>query len=139
MQRRALLGIELLDANHLCRKETKEILLRGFSWGQRPAIFADHWTTNDLKVTRHKSITIIHFFLSERIFSENMVSISSNDRFANDNIFLPNIWYFSIITGINYVSIFFLLILKIHVIVTARCRVQCIFFFYHNQVQFTKH
>ena len=31
MQRRALLGIELLDANHLCRKETKEILLRGFS------------------------------------------------------------------------------------------------------------
>ena len=54
-----------------------------------------------------------------------MVSLSNNDRFANDKTFLRIIWHFSITTGINYVSIFFVLTLKIHVIVTARCRVQC--------------
>ena len=52
-----------------------------------------------------------------------MVSFSNNDRFDNDNIFLRNIWHFvtfSIIAGINYVSILFVFILKIHVIVIAR-------------------
>ena len=38
---------------------------RGFSWGRRLAIFADHWTTNDLKVARHKSITMYFFFLNQ--------------------------------------------------------------------------
>ena len=37
---------------------------RSFSWGRRLAIFANHWTTNDLNVAGHKSITIIYFFLS---------------------------------------------------------------------------
>ena len=67
---------------------------RGFSWGRRPAIFADHWTTNDLKVAWHKSITIIYFFLTEIIFRKKMVSLSNNDRFDNDKIFLCNIWHF---------------------------------------------
>ena len=49
---------------------------RGFSWGQPLTIFADHWTTNDLKVTRHnKSMTIIHFFLSEIIFCEKKLKL----------------------------------------------------------------
>ena len=65
------------------------------------AIFADRWTTNDLKVAGHKSITMIYFFLSEIIFCEKMVSLSSSDRFDNDKIFLRNMWHFSIITGIN--------------------------------------
>ena len=86
--------------------------IRGFIWGQRPAIFADHWTANDLKVTGHKSITII--FLSEIIFRGKVVSLSNNDRFDDAKIFLCNSWHFSIITGINYVSIFFAFILKIH-------------------------
>ena len=54
----------------------------------------------------HKSITIIYFFLSEIIFREKMVSLSNNDRFGNDKIFLCNVWHFSVIT-INHVSIFF--------------------------------
>ena len=86
-------------------------ICKGFSWSQWPVIFADHWTTNDLKVAMHKSITIIYFFLSEIIFHENMVSLSNNDRFDNDKIFLCNIWHFSVIT-INYVSIFFRIYLK---------------------------
>ena len=52
-----------------------------FSWGRRLAIFTNHWTTNDLNVARHKSITIICFFLS-------------------------------VITRINYISIFFHIYLK---------------------------
>ena len=44
-----------------------------------------------------KSITIFYFFLSEIIFHEKMVSLSNNDRFDNDKIFLCNIWHFSII------------------------------------------
>ena len=49
---------------------------RSFSWGQPLTIFADHWTTNDLKVTRHnKSMTIIHFFLSEIIFCEKKLKL----------------------------------------------------------------
>ena len=49
---------------------------RGFSWGRPLTIFADHWTTNDLKVTRHnKSMTIIHFFLSEIIFCEKKLKL----------------------------------------------------------------
>ena len=90
------------------------ILCRGFSWGRRLVILADHWTTNDLKVAWHKSITIIYFFLSEIIFCEKMVSLSNNDRFDNDKIFLRKIWHFSVKTRINYVSIFFVYILKIH-------------------------
>ena len=50
---------------------------RGFSWGWRPLIFANYWTTKDLKVAGHKSITIICFFLSEIIFREKMVSLSN--------------------------------------------------------------
>ena len=87
---------------------------RGFSWGRQQAIFTDHWTTNDLEVAGHKSWTIIYFFLSEIIFREKMVSLSNNDRFDNNKIFLPNIWHFSIIRRSNYVSILFLFILKIH-------------------------
>ena len=64
-------------------------------------IFASHWTTNDLKVTGHKSITI-YSFLSEIIFRKKMVSLSNNDKFDNNKIFLHNIWHFSIIR-INYV------------------------------------
>ena len=43
-----------------------------------------------------------------------MVSLSNNDRFDNDKIFFNNddIWHFSIITGINYVSIYFRIYLK---------------------------
>ena len=88
-------------------------LTRGFSWSQWPAIFTNHWTRNGLKVTGNKSITIIYFFLSEIIFCERMISLSNNDRF-DDKIFLRNIWHFSVITRINYISIFFLFILKIH-------------------------
>ena len=69
---------------------------------------------NDLKVAGHKSITIIHFLPSEIVVVEKMVSLSNNDRFDNDKIFLRNIWHFSVITRINYVSIFFIFILKIH-------------------------
>ena len=43
-----------------------------------------------------------------------MVSLSNIDRFDNDKIFLRGIWHFFIITRINYVSIFFVFILKIH-------------------------
>ena len=59
-------------------------------------------------------MTIIYFFLSEIIFREKMVSLSNNDRFDNDKIFFNNddIWHFSIITGINYVSIYFRIYLK---------------------------
>ena len=46
---------------------------------------------NDLKVAGYKSLTIIHFFLSEIFFCEKMVLISNNDRFDNDVIFLRNI------------------------------------------------
>ena len=64
-----------------------------------------------------------------------MVSLSNNDRFDNDKIFLRNIWHLSVITRTNYVSIFFIFMLKIHertsfeiyeqyVIVIARCRVR---------------
>ena len=60
-----------------------------------------------------------------------MVSLSNNDRFDNDKIFLRNIWHFSVITRINYVSIFFVFILKIHeriykqyAIFIAKCRMQ---------------
>ena len=72
-----------------------------------------HWTTNDLKVAGHKSITII-FFFSEMIFCEKMVSFSNSDRFDNDKIFLCNIWHISIIIGINYISILLVFILKIN-------------------------
>ena len=41
-----------------------------------------------------------------------MVSLSNNDRFDNDKIFLRNIWHSSAITGINDVSIFFRIYLK---------------------------
>ena len=44
---------------------------------------------NDLKVTS-KSPTTIYFFLSEIIFREKMVLLSSNDRFDNDKIFFDN-------------------------------------------------
>ena len=111
------------------------ITYRGFSWGQQPAIFADHWTTNDLKVTGHKSITKINFFLPEMVFCKKMVSLWNNDRFDNDKIFLQNIWHFSVITGISYVSICFHIFLKYtsknfvvkyerYVICIVRCRVQ---------------
>ena len=40
-----------------------DYVIKGFSWGWRLVIFADHWNTNDLKVTRHKFITIHFFFL----------------------------------------------------------------------------
>ena len=64
-----------------------------------------------------------------------MVLLSNNDRFDNDKIFLCNIQHFFIITRINYVSIVFVFILKIHernllqiyeqyVMVIARCIVQ---------------
>ena len=86
---------------------------RGFSWGWRPEIFADQSTTNDLKVAGHKSTTI-YFFISEIIFRKKIVSLSNNDRFDNYKIFLPNVWHFSVITRINYVSIFFVFIVKIH-------------------------
>ena len=56
----------------------------------------------------------LYFSLSEIIFHEKMVSLSNNDRFDNGKIFLHNIWHFCIITGINYVSIFFEFILRIH-------------------------
>ena len=35
-----------------------------------------------------------------------MVSLLDNDRFDNDKIFLRDIWHFSVITKVNYVSIF---------------------------------
>ena len=57
----------------------------------------------------HKSITIIYFFLSEIIFREKMVSLSNNDRFDNDKIFLRNTWHFSVITINKY---FFRIYLK---------------------------
>ena len=41
-----------------------------------------------------------------------MVSLSNNDRFDNDKTFLRNIWHLSVITEINYVSIFFRIYLK---------------------------
>ena len=44
---------------------------------------------NDLKVAA-KSPTTIYFFLSEIIFREKMVLLSSNDRFDNDKIFFDN-------------------------------------------------
>ena len=64
-----------------------------------------------------------------------MVLLSNNDRFDNDKIFLRNIYHFSVITRVNYVSVVFIFILKIHernllqiydqyVMVIARCRVQ---------------
>ena len=83
------------------------------------------------KVAWHKSITINLFFLSEIISREKMVSLSNNDRFYN-NIFLCNIWNFSVIKRINHV-IFFIFTLKTHdrtllqiseQLVTARCKVQ---------------
>ena len=80
-------------------------LSRGFSLGQQLANFADQWTKNDLKVAGYKSITIF-FFLSEIIFREKMVSLSNNDTFNNDKIFLYNIWHFSEIARIDGVSIF---------------------------------
>ena len=83
--------------------------LWGFSWGQQPPIFAHHWTTNDLKVTRHKSITT-YFFSLWNIFFGKIVSISNNDRFDNDKIFLCNIWHFSVITKITF--LFFPIYLK---------------------------
>ena len=91
--------------------------IRGFIWGQRPAIFANHWTANDLKVAGHKSITIC-FFLSEIIFREKMVSLSNNDRFDDAKIFHCKVWHFSIITGIYCVSIFFVFILNIFIVFT---------------------
>ena len=36
-----------------------------------------------------------------------MVSLSSNNRFDNDKIFLPNIWDFSVITEIVFLFFFF--------------------------------
>ena len=110
-------------------------LSRGFQLRPATGDFPDHWNTNDLKVAGHKSITIVYFFLSEIIFREKMVSLSNNDRFDNDKIFLRNIWHLSVITRTNYVSIFFIFMLKIHertsfeiyeqyVIVIARCRVR---------------
>ena len=110
-------------------------LIRGFTWAWRPAIFAKHWTTNDLKFAEHKSITIIYFFSFWNDFSWKIISLSNNDRFDIDKIFLRNIWHFSVITRINYVSIFFIFILKIHertslsiyeqcIVVIARCRLQ---------------
>ena len=39
-----------------------------------------------------------------------MVSLSNNDRFDNDKIFLYNIWHFSVIARINDVSIFFVFV-----------------------------
>ena len=46
-----------------------------------------------------------------------MVSLLNNDRFDTDKIFFDNdndnIWHFSIIKGINYVSIFLVFMLKI--------------------------
>ena len=80
---------------------------QGFRWGRQLEIFADHWQTNDLKIAGHKLITIIYFFLSEIIFREKMVSVSSNNRFDNDKIFLPNIWDFSVITEIVFLFFFF--------------------------------
>ena len=35
-----------------------------------------------------------------------MVSLLDNDRFDNDKIFLRDIWHFSVIAKVNYVSIF---------------------------------
>ena len=55
---------------------------------------------------RPELITINYFFLSEIIFREKMVSLSNNDIFDNDKTFLRNVWHFSVITRINYVSIF---------------------------------
>ena len=90
--------------------------IRGFSSGRRPAIFADHWTTNDLQVAGNKFITIIYFFLSETIFREKIISLSNKDTFDNDKISFnndnDNIWHFSIMTGINYVSICFCIYLR---------------------------
>ena len=80
---------------------------QGFRWGRQLEILADHWQTNDLKIAGHKLITIIYFFLSEIIFREKMVSVSSNNRFDNDKIFLPNIWDFSVITEIVFLFFFF--------------------------------
>ena len=105
--------VALIAAIFLVEVKNNFSVDRAFSRGRRPAIFADHWTINGLKVAGHKSITV-YFFLSEIIFREKMVSLSNNDRFHDDNIFLRNIWHFSIITGINYVTIFFVFILKIH-------------------------
>ena len=105
--------VALIAAIFLVEVKNNFSVDRAFSGGRRPAIFADHWTTNGLKVAGHKSVTV-YFFLSEIIFREKMVSLSNNDRFHDDNIFLCNIWHFSIITGINYVTIFFVFILKIH-------------------------
>ena len=89
---------------------------QGFRWGRQLEIFADHWQTNDLKIAGHKLITIIYFFLSEIIFREKMVSVSSNNRFDNDKIFLPNIWDFSVITEIVFLFFFFffVFIIKMH-------------------------
>ena len=67
---------------------------QGFQWGWWPTIFADHWNTNDLKLAVDKSITIICFFLSEITFREKMVSLSNNDKFDNDKIFLCKILAF---------------------------------------------
>ena len=55
---------------------------------------------------RPELITINYFFHSEIIFREKMVSLSNNDIFDNDKTFLRNVWHFSVITRINYVSIF---------------------------------
>ena len=41
-----------------------------------------------MKVAGQKSITIFHFFLSEIVFREKMISLSNNYRFDNDKIFL---------------------------------------------------
>ena len=39
-------------------------------------------------------------------------TLSNNDIFDNDKIFLCNIWHFSVITRINHISIFFCIFLK---------------------------
>ena len=71
-----LIPVRILLENF--KKPAPNTTLRGFSWGRWLVIFADHWTTNDLKVARQKSITIIYFFLSEIIFREKMISLSNN-------------------------------------------------------------
>ena len=68
-----------------------------FNINTRVSVEASNWwlsmtieLKNDLKVATHIFITIIYFFLSEIIFREKMVLLSSNDRFDNDKIFFDN-------------------------------------------------
>ena len=57
-----MLQRKILSLSNLSLFESESIFSWKIIWGQQLAIFADHWTTIDLKVAGHKSITIFYFF-----------------------------------------------------------------------------